>query len=84
MDGKYSRCGRSDICAARHAECRKCGKKGHYAVMCCKAVMCLQSKLNQRDFSWVLLLCMTPVTLQLEDGDVEFKTDSGADTSGIY
>lgn len=79
--GKCSRCSKqhtkSDIYAQPDAQIAASAVR--------QAVMLLCVTLNQREFSWLLSLSKTPtatpwpVTLQLQDSDVQFKIDSGAD-----
>lgn len=89
--GKCSRCskqhGKGDICAARRADCRKCGKRGHYAIMCCTLQVndVFTEKTEPERFFPTVQDSNTlwSVRLQLQHSDFDFKIDSGADTSVI-
>lgn len=75
-------------CPARE-ECHKCGKKGHFKVMCCtcEAVSTVESNKDDPAFKGVVqqLGPAKPwsIALFVNSSVVEFKTDIGADVSLI-
>lgn len=92
--GKCSRCGKQhakgDICAAKRADCRKCGKRGHYTIMCHTLQVndvFTEKTEPERFFLGAITVqdsnTLWSVRLQLQDSDFDFKIDSGADTSVI-
>ncbi|RXN04213.1 Retrovirus-related Pol poly from transposon [Labeo rohita] len=93
--GKCMRCGKQHPktanCPARRAECRKCGKRGHYAIVC-RALHVSDVKVvhEQHEDSFFLGAITVKdsndswtVTLRIQDTDVQFKIDTGADISVI-
>lgn len=93
--GKCSRCGKQhakgDICAAKRTDWRKCGKRGHYTIMCRTLQVSdvfTEKTEPERFFLGAITVqdsnTLWSVRLQLQDSDFDFKIDSGADSSVIY
>ena len=93
-----SRCGKSPShgcpqCPAREATCRKCGKKGHYQVVCRSAQSIRLIAADQEEVFIASIDEQVPmvdagenpwvVTISINGSPVEFKIDTGADVSVI-
>jgi len=93
-----TRCGKSPLhsrqqCPAREAICRKCSKKGHYQSVChSKAVNTIESSSPTLDSVNDFLGAVGTntadeptwsVTMSLNNVDVKFKIDTGADVTVI-
>ena len=81
-------------CPARDAECHNCKRKGHYSAQCfCKAVaeVTIPPELDVTDYYDVAYLnpvsagqtTMWNCTVQLNDHEVPFKVDTGAEVTVI-
>ena len=89
------RCGRDHQedaqCPARNATCFKCNRKGHYGTQCfSKTVAALASESVEPEddaaFLFPLHTNQEPawsVNIRLDDKDVEFKLDTGAEVTAI-
>ena len=93
-----TRCGRTpfhvkQLCPAIKAECKKCGKRGHYQSMCktVQTVSELKMEYNSTsDDSFLLTIDNTStssdawtVNLTVNDIPINFKIDTGADVTAI-
>lgn len=99
MDGrKCYRCGRANVrghqCAARNAECHKCKKVEHFAVVCrsrvVEEIMSHRAAESGEEAHFVGEITDVrdnyrawTVTLQINGTKIDFKIDTGADTSVI-
>ena len=97
MRSKCNRCGLSPshnrhACPAKGAECRKCAKKGHYAIMChSKKVVCRMEEAED-DIILGSIVDDTATVNNLKQGllhadvdingqHIKFRVDTGADVS---
>ena len=91
---KCTRCGRTpahgkEQCPARELLCHKCGKKGHFMVMCRTrgAVRTVESTKDDEAFMGMVQQSKgsSPwsITLSVNGKPVEFKIDTGADVTVI-
>ena len=90
-----SRCGKSpshskDRCPAREATCRKCNKKGHFRVVCkSKVPRNAVGEIEEEDDAFLGAIADTDssepwtVTLFLNERQLLFKIDTGADVTAI-
>ena len=95
---RHTRCGKTPShsrqqCPACEATCRKCGKKGHYQVVCRSGKPISLITTNQGDAFIAAIHGQVPtvdagdnpwvVTISINESPVEFKIDTGADVSVI-
>ncbi|KAK7106504.1 hypothetical protein V1264_017754 [Littorina saxatilis] len=87
---KCTRCGRDqhgrESCPAAKAECRKCLKKGHYAVCCFSKPISQASVKEVKDEAYLGAVSNAGtdawhVDVQLEQSNIQFKMDTGADVT---
>ena len=81
-----SRCGRSpehswQQCPAREEQCHKCGKRGHFQIMCCSKVSRNVSVVESRDQDTFIGVVQDFYYSEWET--LEFKINTGADMSVI-